>query len=172
MWEGIIDGTISIISSDHVGYSKDQKALGNDDFSQTPNGIPGMEERLPVIYTEGVKTNRISLNKLVALLSTNPAKMWGLYPQKGSLTPGTDADIVIVDIVKEKALASDILHAPAGWTPYEGRKVSGFPYATISKGRIIMENDKFMGEKGHGVFLRREKLFTPSPEILGTGQPQ
>lgn len=159
LWEGVIDGTIPIISSDHVGYSKQQKALGGGDFSQTPNGIPGMEERLPVIYTEGVKTNRISINRLVALLSTNPAKMWGLYPQKGSLAPGTDADIVVVDTEKEILLTSDILHSPVGWTPYEGKKVSGFAYATISKGKVIMENGKFLGKKGDGIFLERKRLF-------------
>lgn len=162
LWEGVIDGTIPIISSDHVGYSKRQKALGGGDFSETPNGIPGMEERLPVIYTEGVKTNRISINRLVALLSTNPAKMWGLYPQKGSLVPGTDADIVVVDTEQEASLTSDILHSPVGWTPYEGKKVSGFACATISKGEIIMENGIFLGKKGDGKFLERKKLFPGS----------
>lgn len=165
LWQGVQDGIIPIISSDHVGYSKQHKALGMDDFTQTPNGIPGMEERLPVVYTEGVKANRIGINQLVALLSTNPAKMWGLYPQKGSLMPGTDADIVVVDVEKEISLSSTNLHSPADWTPYEGKIVSGIAYATISKGQIIMEDNEFMGEKGHGVFIERGILFPPSPPL-------
>ena len=159
MWQGVVDGTLSIISSDHVGYSKEQKALGGGDFSQTPNGIPGMEERLPVIYTEGVKGKRISINKLVALLSTNPARMWGLFPQKGSLVPGTDADIVIVDTDKEVTLSKEVLHSPADWTPFEGKKVSGLAWATILRGRVIMQDGAFKGQRGEGMFLKRGKLF-------------
>ncbi len=156
LWKGIEDGTVEVIGSDHCGFSKEQKALNPENFNKTPNGLPGIELRLPIIYTEGVLTNRISISRMVELLSTNPAKIYGLYPRKGALLPGSDADLVIIDVEEEKTITAEKLHGPINWSPYEGKALKCFPDTVISNGKIIMENDKFKGKRGDGVFLKRK----------------
>ena len=156
LWEGIRDGSISIISSDHCGFSLEQKALGDGNFNQTPNGLPGIEIRLPMIHTEGVLKKKISLTRMVEVLSTNAAKTFGLYPQKGAIQPGSDADLVIMDPKKEDTISSKGLHGAVDWTPYEGMKVVGSVEATVLRGRFIVERGELKIHKGYGKFLFRK----------------
>jgi dihydropyrimidinase len=159
LWKGIQDGTISIISSDHCGFSLAQKALGKGNFSQVPNGLPGIETRLPVIYTEGVLKQKISLNRMVDVLSTNAAKIFGLYPQKGAIQPGSDADLAIVDLEKQTTLTAGELHGAVDWTPYERMKIQGMAVATILRGKFIVKDGKIQVSKGYGRYLSRNLNF-------------
>lgn len=156
LWRGLANGTISVIGSDHCGFGKEQKASGKGDFSQIPNGLPGIEVRLPIIYTEGVLKGRITVNRMVELLSTNPAKIFGLYPQKGTLLPGSDADLIVVDTKQERVLKANELHGGVDWTPYEGMKVHGLSCITICRGQVVIKDGHFCGEKGYGKFLERK----------------
>lgn len=155
LWSGISDGTISAIGSDHCGFGKAQKATGQGDFSRTPNGLPGIETRLPVIYTQGVSRGRIDVNRMVDVMSTGPAKIFGLYPQKGAIQPGSDGDLVVFDPDDDWILCSDALNSPVDWTPYEGMRVHGSVNMTVSGGRIIVQEGRFLGRKGGGRFLER-----------------
>ena len=155
LWQGVANGAISVIGSDHCGFGREQKAIGGGDFSQTPNGLPGIEVRLPMIYTEGVLKGRMTVNRMVEVLSTNPAKVFGLFPQKGALLPGSDADLVVLETSQERIIKYDQLHGGVDWTPYEGMKVYGFPYATLSRGEVIIEGGRFCGNKGRGKFIER-----------------
>lgn len=156
LWEGISCGSISVISSDHCGFGLQQKAFGSGDFSQTPNGLPGIETRLPVIFTEGVLKNRITINQMVSLLSTNVAKIFGLYPKKGAIMPGSDADLTVIDVDEEVVITARGLHGAVDWTPYEGMKAHGFASATILRGKFVVRDGKLMVSKGYGKFLHRE----------------
>lgn len=155
LWAGLADGSIAVVSSDHCGFSLEQKALGNGDFSKTPNGLPGIETRLPLIYTEGVKKKRISLPQLVNILSTNAAKIFGLYPTKGCIAPGADADLCIFDAEQENTIKAKKLHGAVDWSPYEGMKVYGSVTATVLRGKFIVKDDQLRVEKGFGRFLPR-----------------
>lgn len=155
LWKGIANGQITIISSDHCGYTKAQKALGNGNFMQTPNGLPSMELRLSLIYTEGVLKKRISLEQMVALLTTNAAKTFGMFPQKGSLTPGSDADIVLVNTNEEKRVEAGTVFSMSDYTPFAGKTLRGFAHAVVSRGEVILENGVFRAERGRGRFVQR-----------------
>lgn len=156
LWGGLAQGVISVISSDHCGFGLKMKALGGGDFSKTPNGMPGVETRLPVAYTEGVWKQRISVNRMVEVLSTGPAKLFGLYPRKGALLPGSDADLTVLDADREAVITAKALHGAADWTPFEGMKARGFAAATILRGRIIMQDGHLLAEKGTGRYLHRD----------------
>lgn len=156
LWRGVANGTISVISSDHCGFGREQKALGNGDFSKTPHGLPGIELRLPVVYTEGVLRNRINLNRMVEVLSTNPAKIFGLYPAKGALLPGSDADLAIIDPDTSRQVKSTDLFSNVDWSPYEGMVLRGFATTTIARGEVITHDGVFLGEKGRGKYLARK----------------
>jgi len=155
LWEGVARGSISVISSDHCGFSVEQKDRGEGDILDTPHGLPGVETRLPLVYTEGVLNDRITVNRMVELLSTNPAKIFGLYPQKGALLPGSDADIVVIDPEEEKLFNGEHQHGAVKWSPYEGMRLRGFAYATFSRGKAIVHDGEFFGEKGDGRYLAR-----------------
>jgi len=155
LWKGIQDGVITIISSDHCGFSLEHKAFGEGEFYKTPNGLPGMELLLPLIYTKGVKEGKISINKMVEIISTNAAKTFGMFPKKGTIDVGSDADIIVIDKNLKKMVDVKNLHSPVNWTPYQGLELSGFATTTISRGEIIVENDTFIGEKGRGLYISR-----------------
>ncbi|MBE6054476.1 MAG: dihydropyrimidinase [Clostridium sartagoforme] len=156
LWKGINDGHIKTIATDHCPFSfKKDKQLGKDDFTKCPNGAPGIEERIPLIFSEGVMKNRISINKFVEVCATNPAKIFGLYPKKGTIQVGSDGDIVIIDPNIEKPLKVEELHSNVDYSAYEGIKVKGYPIYTILRGEIIVKNNNFIGQKGNGIFLKR-----------------
>jgi dihydropyrimidinase len=156
LWRGLAFNDLQAISTDHCPFCmKEQKALGRNDFSKIPNGAPGIETRMSLVYDGGVRTGRISLNRFVELTSTSPAKMFGLFPRKGTIAPGSDADIVIFDPEKKVRLSQKTLHMKVDYSPYEGREVVGVTDTVISRGRVIIDGGKFVGRAGSGSFIKR-----------------
>lgn len=161
LWQGIAEGTIQTIATDHCPFDfKLKKELGNKDFTKCPNGSPGVETRIALIYSEGVNKNRISLNKFVDVISTTPAKLFGLYPKKGSISLGADGDIMIIDPQKKMTIKHENLHENVDYTPYEGIEIIGYPTMVISRGEIIVKENQFIGEKGRGRFIKRKSIST------------
>lgn len=157
LWEGINNGDIQVVATDHCPFNfNKEKQLGKDDFTKCPNGAPGVEERVKVIFSEGVKKGKISINKFVEVMCTNPAKIYGCYPQKGVLLPGLDADIVIIDGDKKSKITHDRLHSAVDYTLYEGKEITGDIELVLQRGEIIVENNVFVGKKGNGRFLKRK----------------
>jgi dihydropyrimidinase len=134
---------------------KEQKTLGEGDFSKIPNGAPGVETRMSLVYDGGVRTGKISLNRFVELTSTSPAKIFGLFPRKGTIAPGSDADIVVFDPEKTLKLGVKTLHMRVDYNPYEGREVTGVTDTVISRGKVVIDAGKFTGKAGAGSFLKR-----------------
>ena len=155
LWRGIEIGSIQTIATDHCSFTVEQKERFKDDFTKIPRGLPGCETLLPMIYTRGVRKGRISLEKMVSVLSSNPARIFGLYPQKGSLSIGSDADITIIDPNEEYTMSAEKLHMKAGYTPFEGKKTYGPVKYTISRGEIIYDNGTFTASPGRGLFVKR-----------------
>jgi len=162
IWEGIRTGVFQTFSSDHCPffYASTEGKLNpkaRTSFRWVPNGIPGVETRLPILFSKGVVEGRITLNEFVALTSTNHAKMYGLYPRKGSIAPGFDADIVLWDPNRKETIRQDLMHHGADYTPYEDLAVTGWPVATFLRGRLAMESGKILGAMGDGKFLKRNR---------------
>jgi dihydropyrimidinase len=156
LWRGLAFNDLQAISTDHCPFCmKEQKTLGKNDFSKIPNGAPGIETRMSLVYDGGVRTGRISLNRFVELTSTSPAKIFGLFPRKGTIAPGSDADIVIFDPEKKVRLSQKTLHMKVDYNPYEGRDVVGVTDTVISRGRVIIDGGKFVGRAGSGSFIKR-----------------
>jgi dihydropyrimidinase len=163
LWKGLAKNDLQVISTDHCPFCMaDQKELGKDDFSKIPNGAPGIETRLTLVHDGGVRHGRISMNRFVELCSTTPAKMFGLFPRKGTIAVGSDADIVVFDPNRSTTLSARTLHMKVDYNPYEGRVVQGSPSHVISGGRVIIDGDAFVGAKGAGRFLRRGPSQAPS----------
>ena len=159
VWNGIASGVLSVFSSDHAGYVYNsptgKKAKGeNTAFNAIPNGVPGLEIRLPLLFSEGVGKGRISLEQFVAITAANAAKIYGLYPRKGTIAVGSDADIAIWDPELEVTISIDMLHDNMDYTPYEGRKIKGYPITTLSRGEVVWDGEKPTGTPGNGQFLR------------------
>lgn len=158
LWLGIKNSSISTIGTDHCSFNFSQKLeMGRDDFRKCPNGFPGVESRMALIFSEGVNKRRITLNKFVEITSTNPAKIFGLYPKKGSLAVGSDADFVLFNPNKKSTITHKSLHENVDYTGYEGFEIVGCPVMTISRGEIIAENNNFTGTLGRGKYLKRSK---------------
>jgi dihydropyrimidinase len=156
LWKGLKSDDLQVISTDHCPFCmKEQKELGRDDFSKIPNGAPGVENRMALIYNGGVVEQRISLNRFVELTSTAAAKMFGLFPRKGTIAVGSDADIVIFDPDKEQTFSVETQHMNADYSAYEGKTVKGVVETVLSRGRVVVENGEFKGKAGDGQFLKR-----------------
>jgi dihydropyrimidinase len=155
LWRGLAFNDLQCISTDHCPFCMKEKRLGENDFSKIPNGAPGVETRMSLVYDGGVRPGRISLNRFVELTSTSPAKIFGLFPRKGTIAPGSDADIVIFDPNRTITLAATTLHMNCDYNPYEGRQVTGATDTVLSRGRLVIENGTFVGRKGAGSFLKR-----------------
>ncbi len=156
LWRGLKFNDLQCVSTDHCPFCmKEQKELGRNDFSKIPNGAPGIETRMSLLYDGGVRTGRISLNRFVELTSTSPAKIFGLFPRKGTIAPGSDADIVVFDPNRTVTLSARSLHMKVDYNPYEGRQVTGATDTVLSRGRVVIENGRFTGRAGNGVFLKR-----------------
>ncbi|MBL5981559.1 dihydropyrimidinase [Petrotoga sp. 8T1HF07.NaAc.6.1] len=153
LWEGIQKGLIDVIATDHCAYNAEQKSMGKNSLDIFP-GIPGVETLLALTYTYGVNKGLISINRLVELLSTNPAKIFKLYPQKGTIAIDSDADLVIFDPNLKEVLNSSNTHSKAAYTPFEGFEVEGLPITTILRGKVIVKDRNFLGEKGFGRFIK------------------
>src|SRR5580765_5977352 len=156
LWRGLKFNDLQAISTDHCPFCmKEQKTLGKDDFSKIPNGAPGIETRMSLVYDGGVRTGKISMNRFVELTSTSPAKIFGMFPRKGTIAPGSDADIVVFDPNRTLTLSAKTLHMNVDYNPYEGRQVTGATDTVVSRGRIVIEDGKFVGRPGGGSFLKR-----------------
>jgi dihydropyrimidinase len=156
LWRGLAFNDLQAISTDHCPFCmKEQKTLGADDFSKIPNGAPGLETRMSLVYDGGVRTGRISLNRFVELTSTSPARIFGLFQRKGPIAPGSDADIVVFDPDRKIRLSARTLHMNVDYNPYEGREVTGATETVISRGRVIVDAGTFTGRTGSGAFVKR-----------------
>jgi dihydropyrimidinase len=156
LWKGLRGNDLQVISTDHCPFCfKEQKELGRDDFSKIPNGGPGVEHRMSLIYDGGVVQNRISVNRFVELTSTAAAKIFGLFPKKGTIAVGSDADIVVFDPNREQIISAKTHHMHVDYSAYEGRKVRGVTEVVLSRGNVIVENGEFKGKAGDGKFLKR-----------------
>ncbi len=159
LWQGLASGDLQVVGTDHCPFNfVGQKDMGKDDFSKIPNGMPGVETRVPLMYHFGVNEGRFSVNRFVELVSTNPARLFGLAPQKGTICIGADADLVIFDPQKEVRLSVENLHMNVDHSPYDHITVKGYPVLTMQRGRIIVKDGEFVGEVGAGQFLRRSRI--------------
>jgi len=156
LWNGVISGAVDFISTDHCPFSREQKKAHKDDFTAVPKGIPGVETRLPILLTEGYWRRHVPLERIVALTSYNPARVFGLFPRKGTLQPGSDADLVILDLEREWVLRHDKLHMNVDWSPYEGWKCRGFPELVMRRGEIMYERGEWIADSAHGQFITRK----------------
>jgi len=157
LWSGINQGLIQVVGTDHCPFNWEQKLMGKDDFSKIPNGHPAIEHRMEFLYSEGVHQGKISLTKYVELTSTNAAKIFGMYPRKGTIAIGSDADIVILDPKKEHTISVETHHMNCDYSAYEGRKVMGKTETVILRGKIAIENNECKLKAGFGQFIKRGK---------------
>jgi dihydropyrimidinase len=156
LWKGLAHDHLQVVSTDHCPFCfKEQKELGLGDFSKIPNGGPGVENRLSLLYNGGVRTGKISLNRFVELVSTAPARMFGLYPKKGTIAVGSDADLVLFDPEAEATISAATHHMRVDYSLYEGWKVKGMARKVLSRGKLIVDGDHFLGRAGAGSFIRR-----------------
>jgi dihydropyrimidinase len=162
IWRQLAAGNLQTLMTDHCSFRmSDQKTLGKDNFAKIPNGMPGVETRLPIVFSEGVRKGRISLQTMIATMCTNPARMYGMYPKKGCIAVGSDADIVLIDPRKRVTLSAETLHQHTDYCPFEGLEVTGYPVVTMSRGEVIFENDQFVGSRGRGKFIKRGPYQAP-----------
>ena len=159
LWRAVENDVLSVISTDHCAFLWDgQKTLGKDDFSKIPNGAPGLENRLQMIHEFGVRAGRISLTRMVELLSTNPARYFGLYPRKGTIAVGSDADLVVFDPERKVTISAATHHSKSDYNLFEGTEVTGAPQVVLLRGRVLVEGDEFVGQPGVGEFIRRARF--------------
>ncbi len=158
LWGGLADGSLQVVGSDHCPFRTEQKKLGEGSFNRIPNGGPGVETLLPLLLSEGVGKGRLTMERLAEIVSTGPARLFGLYPRKGALMPGSDADVVIIDPDREVALSAERLHMNLDYTLYEEFILKGYPVTTINRGKVICSDGQFFGAPGEGKFIARDKL--------------
>jgi dihydropyrimidinase len=157
LWQGLAKDDLQVVSTDHCPFCmKEQKELGKDDFTKIPNGGPGIEHRMSLVYSGGVQGGKFSANRFVQLVSTAPAKLFGLYPRKGTVAVGSDADLIVFDADEEQTISVKTHHMRVDYSMFEGTRVKGVPKTVLSQGRVIVENGKFVGKVGAGEFLKRE----------------
>lgn len=159
LWRALGSDVLSVVSTDHCPFNwPEQKGINGKDFQVIPNGGPGIENRLHMLYTHGVRTGRISVNRFVELVSTNPAKLFGLYPRKGTISPGADADIVVWDPEKKVTISASTHHTKVNYNLFEGEEVTGAPEVVLVRGQVIVENDELVGKPGDGQFVKRARF--------------
>jgi dihydropyrimidinase len=157
LWQGLAGDQLQVVSTDHCPFCfKEQKELGKDDFTKIPNGGPGIEHRLSLIYTGGVHGKRFSANRFVEVVSTTPAKLFGLFPRKGTIAVGADADIVVFDPNESQVISARTHHMRVDYSMFEGIQVTGIPKTVLSRGKTVIDSGKFTGRPGAGQFLRRQ----------------
>jgi len=157
LWDGLKTNNLQIVSTDHCPFCfKEQKELGKDDFTKIPNGGPGVENRLQLLFEGGVNKKRISVNRWVEITSTTPAKMFGMYPRKGTIAVGSDADIVVWDPNVEHIISAKTHHMRVDYSMFEGFKIKGNAETVLSRGEVIVEKGKWQGKAGRGRFVKRD----------------
>ncbi len=161
LWDGLKTGAIDTIATDHCPFFMEKKLSGLGNFTRCPGGIPGVEARMPLMFSEGFIRGRLSLAEVVWSCCTNPARVFGMYPQKGVLMPGSDADMVLFDPDIEKTLSKTMLHENVDYTPYEGIHLNGAPVMTISRGEVVAKDGEFVGKAGRGNFIKRSLPMLP-----------
>ena len=152
LWKGIEDGTVDVVGTDHAPHTREEKDIGWQDMWKSPGGEPQIQDYLRLFLTE-VNRGRLSLDRLVRITSYNPARLFGVYPRKGVIQVGSDADLVLIDLQKEETIENKTTYTKVGWTPYDGRKVKGVPVMTLVRGKVVMENGVVIGEPGDGKFI-------------------
>ncbi|MFN8387957.1 MAG: amidohydrolase family protein, partial [Anaerolineales bacterium] len=170
LWQGLTEGILQTVGTDHCPFFFDGtkpilyegekiaipgKELGKDDFTKIPNGLPGIQDRMPVLWTTGVRAGKITANQFVAYMSTNPAKIFGLYPRKGALLEGSDADVVIWDPEKKVNYGVAMSHQRTDYNLYEGWELTGYPEKVFLRGKLIVDGAEWKGKRGDGKFLKR-----------------
>jgi dihydropyrimidinase len=159
LWEALRTDALSVVSTDHAPFRfHDQKTLGRDDFSKIPNGPPGIEDRLMILHEFGVRAGRFDLNRLVQLYATEPAKLFGLYPRKGTIAIGSDADLVIFDPDRQHTLSVETHHSTCDYNLHEGTEVTGKPAVTLVRGQVVVEDGELVAQAGHGRYVKRARF--------------
>ncbi len=167
LWNGLRAGSLQVVATDHCAFTTRQKELGLGDFTKIPNGTGGLEDRMPVLWTYGVDTGRLTMNEFVAVTSTNIARILNLYPRKGAILPGADADIVVWDPKAKKTITAEKQMSVIDYNVFEGVKVEGLPRFTLSRGEVVAADGKVSAEPGRGKFVSREP-FTADARALAT----
>jgi len=167
LWAGIEQGLVNVVATDHCPFTWAQKQMGKDDFSRIPNGHPAIEHRVELLFSEGVQKGRITLPKFVELISTNAAKLFGMYPRKGTIAIGADADVVILNPATKHVLSAKTHHMRTDYSAYEGREVTGKVETVLLRGKVAIEQEKCLLEAGYGQFVRRNPIPDSSPEKEG-----
>ncbi|MEY3005279.1 MAG: dihydropyrimidinase [Pseudomonadota bacterium] len=155
LWAGLMSGSLSVVATDHCAFTTEQKRFGIGDFSKIPNGTGGLEDRMPMLWTHGVATGRLTPNEFVAITSTNIAKILNCYPKKGAILVGADADIVVWDPTKEKTIAAKTQQSAIDYNVFEGHKVKGLPRFTLTRGHVAVHDGEMRTREGHGQFVKR-----------------
>jgi dihydropyrimidinase len=156
LWAGLASGSLQVVATDHCAFTTDQKRTGLGDFRKIPNGTGGLEDRLPMLWTYGVATGRITMNEFVAVTSTNIAKILNVYPRKGAILVGADADIVVFDPKKSKTISAKAQQSAIDYNVFEGKQVTGLPRYTLTRGVVAVEDGTIRTQEGHGQFVKRE----------------
>jgi len=158
LWAGINQGLVQVVATDHCPFKWEQKLMGKNDFSKIPNGHPAIENRMELLFSEGVAKGKITLNKYVEVTSTNAAKIFGMHPRKGSLAPGSDADIVILDPHEKHVLSAATHHMNVDYSAYEGWEVTGKVKTVLLRGKVVVDDNRCLADKGYGKFIKRRKV--------------
>ncbi len=165
LWKGLQDGSVQVVATDHCPFTVEEKLENVSDFRKCPGGVSGVEERMPLLFSEGVMKGKLSLERFVQTTSTNAAKIFGMYPQKGTLLPGSDADLIIIDPSQKRTIASDNLKTTCGYSPYEGFTTDCVIEKVFLRGELIAENNQFVGQRGYGQLISRKRT-VPYEEIV------
>jgi dihydropyrimidinase len=155
LWAGLSAGSLSVVATDHCAFTTAQKRHGVGDFTKIPNGTGGLEDRMPMLWTHGIATGRITMNEFVAVTSTNAAKIFGMYPRKGAVAVGADADLVVWDPAKEKVITAKSQQSAIDYNVFEGQRVTGLPRFTLTRGQVAVQDGEMRCEEGHGAFVAR-----------------
>jgi len=161
LWAGINQNLVNVVATDHCPFKWEQKLMGRNDFSKIPNGHPAIENRMELLYSEGVSKGRISLNKYVEVACTNPAKIFGMFPRKGTIAPGSDADIVLFDPLEKHTLSASTHHMNVDYSAYEGWELTGKVKTVLLRGKVVIDKGECLVGRGYGQFVRRNKVTLP-----------
>jgi dihydropyrimidinase len=162
LWAGLAAGSLQVVATDHCAFTAKQKRFGVGDFTKIPNGTGGLEDRIPMLWTYGVGTGRLTMNEFVAVTSTNIAKILNIYPQKGAITEGADADIVVLDPKKEKTISAASQQSAIDYNVFEGKQVKGLPRFVLSRGKVVIDDGALKLQEGHGQYVPRDPFPAPA----------